>query len=135
MKIVFGLLLVGLIAIFAMYKSGMFTVEDPAAVKDMMYKTVKPGMTWVQVANIREPRRMMQLLPESVTGKGAEMPFERDNVEHIVKNNRFPDGFVFEYYFSNANAVQVVFDGKGVVDDVQDLMTMNDLLDSPDFGR
>lgn len=128
MKVVLGLIVLVVVVIAAMFGLGLFSAEDPQVTMDNLRNSVKPGMTWEQVAEIREPRKFTRVRFQAMGGRMQPERFDRAKIADAVSKNEFADGFAFEYRFSNAHAMEVVFDSQGTVEGIDNLPTFGDLL-------
>jgi len=128
MKVAIGLFLLVVVLGLAAFKLGWLTPEDPKAMVAEIHNSVKPGMTWQEVVDIRRPRKYVKVNLQSFTGKTSPIDFDRDQFEDAMKKNSCPDGFMFRYTFSVGEIVEVSFDGNGKVQWVEDPITYSDLL-------
>lgn len=129
MKWVFGVLLVGLGIIGLMFWMGMFEMADPAEQSAALRDQIEPGMGWEKVVAIQPPRKVSEILPESRIGRSHPRDFDETWIQRKSSEDPPGAGFIFEYRFSSAHAVDVYFDGRGQVSAVGKPATMNDLLD------
>jgi len=128
MKVVLGLIvLIGAI-IAVMFGLGLFSSEDPQVTLDNLKNSVKPGMTWQEVADIREPRKFTRVRFNAMGGRTQPEKFDRAKIADCISKGEFSDGFAFEYRFSNAHAAEVIFDSQGTAETVADMVTVGDLL-------
>ena len=128
MKAVLGLIVLIGVVIAAMFGLGLFSSEDPQVTLDNLRNAVKPGMTWQQVADVREPRKFTRVRFSAMGGRTQPEKFDRAKIADAISKNEFATGFAFEYRFSNAHAVEVIFDSQGAVETVAKLATVSDLM-------
>ena len=121
------IVLVGAVIAIA-FGLGLFSSEDPQVTLDNLRNAVKPGMTWQEVADVREPRKFTRVRFQAMGGRTAPEKFDRAKIADAISKNEFSQGFAFEYRFSNAHAVEVIFDSQGTVETVAKLATVGDLL-------
>ena len=128
MKVVIGLAVV--VGLGALIVLGILSLlnADQKAPADEIRNSVKPGMTWEQVVDIRQPRKYTLLRMSVPGGKTLPGDFDRDKIAAAVAKGAMAEGFAFEYRFSGSEAVEVVFGADGVVLYVADLPTLGDLL-------
>lgn len=127
MKAFIVLVVLVIVGVWLAYQFGGFKTMDPVAEAEGMRIAVKPGMTWAPVVDLKAPRRYVPVDPKAFTGTRQEVKFDRAVLADTIQNDGFPFGFVFQYHFSQAAAFQVSFDGKGVVEAVEDMKTTKDL--------
>ena len=96
---------------------------------------ITPGMSWKKVLDVagENPKyRSISLVKEKKGFEhetmGPEVEFNRSRLASRINNGEVPQGFMFVYRYSERVAFAVRFDGNGKVTDVQDVMTMADLL-------
>jgi hypothetical protein len=136
MKVIIGLLILGVIVLGIVYYVGGTQSFDPTAQGKKARAAISPGMTWQQVIDVAgEPRKYQTILPRPRGGMttlapGALVPFDRNSLTNELATNGHQHGFVFPYTFSEATRFLVYFDSKGVVDRVADQMGLADLLDT-----
>lgn len=132
---VFVLLVVGGLA-FAFFRGGVASY-DPDARGAEVKAAIKPGMTWSQVLDVEEPGKYQTVIKtkKRVGGEtiemeelGAVLEFNRDLFEKDIAARQMPDGFAFNYFFTQQIAFKVVFDASGKVALVENNKTMADLL-------
>lgn len=132
--IVFG------IAIFTVYHFGGYGKLDPSQQGRNARAAISAGMTWQQVVKaVGRPRSYVlyieagkdQLTKELMIKEGPKMDFDPDVIASRVANKSAPHGFFFPYVFSNSVAFKVEFDETGAVIGVDDMVTLNKLLDMP----
>lgn len=102
--------------------------DDQKIPADKIRNSVKLGMTWEQVAEIREPRKYALIRAAAMGGRLSGRKFDRETIAKAVESGGMTEGFAFEYRFSGTEAVEVLFDSGGTVIYVGDLPTINDLL-------
>lgn len=130
----FGLGIVG------MYYFGGYSSFDPDKQGRDAKAAIKPGMTWTQVIAVAGENPKLHTISMYTTkiGKqkvqerkvGPAVRFDKSKVSSGLSSNRYPNGFILSYMFSEQVAFSVEFDAKGVVVDVEDNATIADLLDS-----
>ena len=123
MKVVLGLIVLIGVVIAAMFGLGLFSSEDPQVTLDNLKNSVKPGMTWQQVADVREPRKFTRVRFQAMGGRTQPEKFDRAKIADCISKSEFSQGFTFEYRFSNAHALEVIFDDQGTVEALGDLLT------------
>jgi hypothetical protein len=126
MKLVFGTFALLVLAGVMMFKAGWFTMEDPKQSVKNIQANVTPGMTWQQVVDIQQPRKVT---PHSGDFEVADAPidFVLSTHEQWIEEGNYEHGFSFDYTFSHADVVSVTFDPKGVVTGVYVDSTVSDL--------
>jgi len=124
-----------LILLASLYYFGGYASFDPTKAGQEARKAIAPGMTWNQViATCKNPpptyRTIIVQTRKGVefTKPGPENRFDEKQLADRLARNELPHGFTFPYRFSEALAFEVVFDGAGTVQHVQDMVTMRDLL-------
>ncbi|GMU36237.1 MAG: hypothetical protein KJ057_02770 [Phycisphaerae bacterium] len=138
MKVMIVLLVLIGAGVFAVYQFGGYSTLDPSQQGRDARAAIAPGMTWQVVVQTAGAPKEFAIYVE--TGKDAQtgtplvklgprMKYNADSLESRVKNDQVPHGFVFPYRFSTEVAFQVEFDESGVVVGVDDMVTLNKLLD------
>lgn len=135
MKFLIGLIIVIALALVAVYNFGGFDSLDPAAQAAQFKTSVKPGMTWDQVADVQAPRKLVPLDPGTFNGERQALDFDRNTTAAAISGGAYPYGFVFKYQFTDAEAYQVIFDETGTTVAVEDLMTARDLFEGKAFKQ
>lgn len=107
------IVLVG-VALWAVYQFGGFSGLDPQQQLAELQQKVQPGMTWEQVADIREPRKFY-VYDFTADNPERMVDFNRTAVADMVKNNGVESGFKYRYTLSEAAVFEVDFDGTGKV--------------------
>ncbi len=140
MKALVILIVVIVIAIGLVYKFGGYATFDPTAQGREAKAKIQPGMTVKQVVDAAGPNgklRIISLQKQKIRGqevvttvKSPGKEFDADQVVAKIKRKELPNGFTIEYIFSQQSAFEVLFDSSGKVTDVEDVMTMADLLDT-----
>jgi hypothetical protein len=136
MKVLIGLVIVGVIVLGIVYYAGGMRNFDPNAQSKQARAAISPGMTWQQVIDAAgEPHKYQTILPKPRGGMtmlepAARVPFDRNSLIKELATNAHPHGFVFPYTFSESTRFLVYFDSKGVVERVSDQIGMADLLDT-----
>ena len=133
MKALLMIFAIVVLAIGVLYYFTDLSSFDPAAQAAQIQDNVRLGMTWEQVADVREPVRFSPLSSETFNGRRQAQKFNRTSFGSFVKDRQFPEGFVFAYNFSDAHAVEVFFDEQGTVVDVVRPMTAGDLIQGKAF--
>ena len=129
MRWILGLALVGGLLLAYGVKAGWFSPEDPALAVERYLAAIQPGMSWEQVADIREPRDYTPYDFESENGSSYTRKFKRELIREELLDNLYKDGFAWEYHFSAAHALRIDFDRKGNVVAVDKPFTAKDLYD------
>ncbi len=140
MKAIIVLMLVIGLVIAGVYFFGGYKSFDPDKQGRDAKAAIKPGMTWTQVIAVagENPKLQTISISKRKVGKkieeermvGPKVPFNKARVASKLSANEYPNGFVLSYHFSEQVAFAVEFDGKGVVTEIGDEMTMADLLQS-----
>lgn len=128
MKVLLVLIVLVIAAVFLVVKFGGVTSFDPAAGAELFVQDVQPGMTWQQVVDIKEPKKMAAYNPDAQLGYGAIVDFKPDKFATNMQNGSYIHGFFFQYNFDNEHAYNVSFDSQGNVESVENRMTTSDLL-------
>lgn len=115
----------------AAYYFGGFSTLDPAAQAKEIQEKVKPGMTWEQVADVKQPRRIYPIDFDTINGEGHPIDFDRGNIANLVSNGSLPNGFLYRFNFSDAHSIGVSFNHEGKVVSVDKLRTAADLFTLP----
>ena len=85
---------------------------------------------------MREPRELVPLNPNAMTGRGTTQSFDRDRMaDRIADNDRLRHGFVFEYRFDATNVYDVIFSANGEVVAIEQPRTAKDLFEGQLFTR
>lgn len=133
MKFLIGLLVLGGIALGAVYFLGGTNQFDPNEQGRKARAAIQPGMSWKKVVEVAgAPKRYQTFIPRGEKGllqPGASVKFDRASMETELKNNVHKHGYQFNYLFTEAIAFDVVFDPQGNVTHVQNQTTVADLLD------
>lgn len=128
------------VAIFAVYHFGGYGKLDPSQQGRNARAAVAAGMTWQQVVKAAgRPRNYVlyveagkdAVTKELMIKEGPKMDFDPDVIASRVTNKTAAHGFFFPYVFSNSVAFKVEFDETGTVVGVDDMVTLNKLLDMP----
>ena len=87
MKAMLILIVLGVLAVGAVYYVGRIASMDPVQQAEAFCSEVKPGMTWEQVVDLKQPRKYYQYNPDprSHTGKTVAVKFNRDIIAKAVK--------------------------------------------------
>ncbi len=135
MKSLLILLVIFVIGGVCLYYFGGYASFDPTKAGQEAKKAILPGMTWNQVIATckKPPPTYRTIIVQTRNGvefskPGPENRFDEKQLADRLARNELPRGFTFPYRFSEAVAFEVVFDGTGTVQHVQDLVTMRDLL-------
>ena len=140
MKALIILVLLFAAVVFAVYHFGGYGKLDPSQQGRNARAAITAGMTWTQVVTAAGAPRHFVLLIEAgkhpTTGEplikdGPKMNYNADAIAARVKDGTAPHGFFFPYTFSHSEAFKVEFDAAGTVVYVDDLQTLNKLLDMP----
>ncbi len=142
MKAVFILSLLLGVACIGVYYVGGTGNFDPTAQGKAAQAAITPGMTWEQVFDVTGDPKKYQIVNRKVERQGGEefvyfkrtppVKFKRERLVENLKNNTLPHGFVCPYNYSGSVAFSVVFDRTGTVTEIEDDMTMADLLQYKD---
>lgn len=140
MKAIIVLIGLGALVLGGVYLFGGYGSFDPDAEGRKAKAAIKPGMTLTQVlaTTTATPKYQSISLVPNKGGRGAgttprpgpEVDFDEQKVQRYIKNNEIPGGFNLIYRFTEQVAFQVHFDNTGKVEDVEDVTTMADLLQS-----
>ncbi len=137
MKAIITLLVVGGLALGAVYMFGGYASFDPDKQGQEARAAIKPGMSLQQVVKVAGSNPRYQQINKMVDKDGNEefqegtpVEFREERVKQAVKDNQVPHGFILTYKYSERIAFSVHFDGKGKVESVEDAFTMGDLLQS-----
>lgn len=132
---VFLVLVVGGLAL-AYFRGGVASY-DPDTRGAEVKAAITPGMTWSQVLDVDIPGKYQTVIKttrriagESVEVEelGAMLEFDRSLFEKDIAAKQMPDGFAFNYFFSQQVAFKVNFDAAGRVTHIENNKTMADLL-------
>ncbi|MCK4342613.1 MAG: hypothetical protein KAY37_12925 [Phycisphaerae bacterium] len=138
-KVIVILLVLAGLVVFLAYQFGGVATFDPTVEGEALKAKIQPGMTWQQVADLKQPRkyqiiheRKKKVGPDEILMliPGTKIDYDAAYITAGFQNNTMPNGFIFPYHFSAQSAFQVVFNANGVVQEVGDLGTMADLLDT-----
>lgn len=108
-------------------KFGGVTGFDPQAGAQEFVQQVKPGMTWQQVVDVKEPKKWGGISYDAMGGRGPIVRFNRDKFASKMTGAGMPDGFIFDYAFDAENIYEVHFDASGTVTSVEVPMRAVDL--------
>lgn len=140
-KAVIVILALAAAGLAAAYYLGGIASHNPTETGRNVKAAIQPPMTWRAVLAEAGPPRKFQLI-EKVVKKGIDgepyesiepttkREFDEAGFSRMVADGELPHGFIFEYMFSYQVAFAVVFGPGGTVEDVYDLPTMADLLDT-----
>lgn len=133
MRLFLGFVLVVGGAFAALYYGGGFATFDPSQQGRDAKAQIAPGMAWKKVIDVAgEPREYcVMIVKKGFVVPGPSVPFQSDQLAQRVAENSLPEGFAFQYRFSESEAFDVTFDASGTVQHVQDAITMATLLDMP----
>lgn len=133
MKLIAILIVLGGIGIFLMFQFGGYASLDPAEQAETFREQVDRGMTWEQVAEVREPREIVPLRPGTRSGEGMPRDFDREQLTQMIQDDELVSGFMFKYRFDASHHYDVVFDGDGEVRGVNEPATAKDLYEGELF--
>jgi hypothetical protein len=110
------------------YFSGI-TDFDPAADASAFREQVKPGQTWPEVLDVREPGKYAWLSsdPAHRSGRTVAIKFRADDFRNLMSTSPPAEGFVFEYTFGAGQTLEVVFGADGKVESVEGAVATPDL--------
>ena len=134
MKAMFILVVILAVAGLGVYYYGGVRGFDATKQGEAARAAIQPGMTWNQViaAAGKEPRHYRRMIkkggPVPTLEPGGQSKFKADSFGGFVTNNSFPEGFLFEYRYSEQVAFAVHFSPAGTATGISDLTTMADLL-------
>jgi len=137
MKAILGLIVVLAAGGIILYYTAGYSSFDPSKQGRDHRAAITPGATWKQVVDINPPKKWRAMIKtKKKVGKeeietiepGPQNPFDGDRVAARLADGSLPHGFRFDYVYSGSVAFAVVFDEVGLVTEVQDLVTMGDLL-------
>ncbi len=142
MKVLFFFMAMVGLGMAAIYYGGGFSGFDATQQGKDARKAITPGMTWKKVFDVaREPRKYQTIHRKVANVGGVNMEsfkpgpanrFVLDTFKKRLANNELPHGFQVTYHYSNQEAFIVHFDGAGIVDYVENALTMADLLQTRD---
>ncbi|MEQ9462013.1 MAG: hypothetical protein RIG82_13775 [Phycisphaeraceae bacterium] len=132
------LIVFGFIALVASYYGIYFLVAggmSPEEQAQQLRDQVQPGMSWVDVVDIREPKRVLRTSFSNMgMPRQIESDYDKDNVRTMVSSGKAADGFAFPFVFSSNTAFSINFDASGAVTSVTDDATANDLFNGKLFS-
>jgi len=138
MKAIISIVVVLAIAMAAVYYWGGYRTFDPSEQGRQAKAAIKPGMTWKQVidkAGKGGKFRSIVVTTRKIRGEdvtdtilGPPVELNTDRIAAKLSANEMRDGFIIQYDFSQSVAFSVFFDSTGLVTDIQDNLTMADLL-------
>lgn len=133
MKALVILIVVGGLALVALYYFGGFADLDPATQGEQFRNAIHEGMTWEEVVDLKEPKKFYAFSsdPSSMTGRGPEQDFSRAYVSDILSKGGVPAGFGFDYVFTGDHAYTLTFDGEGKLTYIEKMRTTKDLFTLP----
>ncbi len=133
MKLMLGLLALLVVGGAATYYLGGYASYDPTQQGRDARKAITPGMTWQQVIDVsKEPRKYRLMMKKAERFGGEEVarlepgPLSGFNASRFT--GKTPNGFIFEYRYSQREAFAVHFNADGIAESVSDLITKADLL-------
>jgi hypothetical protein len=142
MKIVVGIIALILVGLAAMYFFGGYKELDPDKQGREAKAAITPGMTFKQVIDAAGKPRKARTISVHKRKDGDEWiedeqigplsEFKQNVIEDRLRQNNAPYGFILHYYFSDQVAFEVRFDAQGVVEEIYDVRTMADLLQTRD---
>lgn len=128
MKALLVIFAIVVLAVAGLYFFTDLSSFDPAAQAAEIRQNVKPGMTWEQVVEVRAPVKFEPVNSEAFNGRRQSQKFNREQFAAAMEQGHYPEGFVFPYMFSDAHAIEVIFDEDGKVSSLQKPPTFSDLL-------
>jgi hypothetical protein len=139
MKAMFILVAVIAVAGLAVYQYGGVGDFDPTKQGEEARSKIQAGKTWQQVVDdagepnyfrsmVIKTRRTPSGPVESIV-PGGQNKYNASIFGKRATGEGFPNGFLFEYRFSERVAFAVHFDATGAVTGTSDLTTTADLLD------
>ncbi len=130
MKVLLVLIVLVLGGVYAAYHFGGLGSFDPDAKADELQQNVQPGMTWQQVMDVVEPKKVAPINyeTEGFDPVGPSQDFELNGFKTRLQNNSYPDGFVWKYTFSAQRAYDLTFAADGKLIDMREPVMMKDLL-------
>ena len=145
MKIMLVVFVLAGLGLAGVYYLGGYDDFDPTAIGNEKKAQITPGLHWTRVLEIAERpcgyAALMEVTEEDVDGesvtvvkRGPRCKFERQIVQGSIDDGIASAGFVLEYFFSPQVAFEVIFDAAGCVEQLQDVATMADLLQTRDGG-
>lgn len=142
MKFILVLLLLVGVGWGILYFTGGYGSFDPSEQGRKARAALAPGITHTRAFDLcGDPRKVQKIRRhvERVHGEeivtyvpGPPANTSRERIDERVKAGGFPHGFVIPYRYSESVAFAVRFDELGIVEGVQDLVTMADLLQYKD---
>ena len=128
MRVGFGVVVIIATLVVMGYKLGAFHMEGSAEQYNKMKEAVKEGMSWTEVADIKEPKKFAKYSSDPLGGRLPPQAFDRDLIAKWHKEGNMPFGFIYEYAFGPEHVLEVHFDEKGICEGTRDGFTMGDLL-------
>ncbi len=129
MKIIIGLVVLVVVGVVVVTLAGGLVGFDPAEEAKQFTATVKRGMSWRDVVDVKEPAKLM------VGDSAQPVAFHRSNFEARFKQAKYLEGFRFPYAFTEDHLYVVEFDSTGTVIDVRKDETFKNLLDGQPFKK
>jgi hypothetical protein len=140
-KAAIALLVIVAAILLGVYYFGGVSSYDPTARGREAKAALSAGMTWTQVLDAAGEPGWYELVDKFIEQgplgvelvdyrPGAKTRFERQRVQQDIADGKVPYGFIFRYYFSPQVAFRVWFNSNGLVQSIEDVMTMADLLDT-----
>ena len=115
------------------FYAGGFSGFDAAKQAEEFRASIRPGMTWEQVCDLKEPRKYI-----AVWEFGNQSPptdFDRTAFADLVNKRAMKVGFAFPYRFTSDHHYRVWFDAAGKCEYVKDMLTLNDLATGKPWKR
>lgn len=128
MRVGFGVVVVLVTLIVMAYKLDLFHMEAPEDQYSDMKAAVKEGMSWTDVADIKEPKKFVKYSANPDVGRLPPRAFERELIGNWIKEDKMHFGFIFVYAFGPDYVLEVHFDDSGAFEGTSDAFTMGDLL-------
>ena len=128
MKAVFGAVVIVATLVVMGYKLGAFHMEDSAVQYQNMKEAVKEGMSWTEVADIKEPKKFAKYSSDPLKGRLPPQDFDRDLIAKWHKDGNMPFGFIYRYAFGPEHVLEVRFNGEGLCEGTRDGFTAGDIL-------
>lgn len=135
------ILALGFAVVFGAYYIGGVSSWDPEGAGRAARAALAPGMSWTAVIDAAgEPGHYQYIRQEkekdpdgNVTIKyvpGYKQEFDYGAVSDALNNSEFPHGFLLHYFYSPQVAFRAWFDCTGVLENIEDVRTLADLLDT-----
>ena len=131
MKVLIVLIVLVIAGVYAAYHFGGLGSFDPNAKADELQQNVQPGMTWQQVMDVVEPKKVATINydTDGFDPVGPSKKFDLDEFKARLQSQGYPDGFVWQYTFSAERAYDLTFGPDGKLASMDEPIMTKDLLD------